>query len=78
MLEQETQPKPWWLSRGMWGPVISMVGSVGMAAGLGFDAGALVEATLVFVTSIGAIVGWWGRREAKQPIDKTRMLPFGK
>ena len=71
----EVKGKPWWLSKGVWGPVIAMVGMIATAAGAQFDAGAFVELLLQLITVLGIGLGWWGRVEAKEPIDMTKIAP---
>ena len=71
----EVKGKPWWLSKGVWGPVIAMVGMIATAAGAQFDAGAFVELLLQLITVLGIGLGWWGRVEAKEPIDMSRIAP---
>lgn len=69
------QPKPWWLSRGVWGPLISVAAIGAQAAGVDADVSGLLSAALEFVTLAGIAVGWWGRVEAKAPISKQQILP---
>ena len=71
----DVQGKPWWLSKGVWGPIIAMIGMVATAAGAQFDAGQFVELLLQLITVLGIGLGWWGRVEAKTPIDKTKIAP---
>lgn len=76
MTEDEiVMSKPWWLSKGVWGPVISILSIAFAQFGLGIDANLLVESLLQFVALLGALLGWWGRIDAKQPIDSRRVLP---
>lgn len=75
VMSEEIQGKPWWLSKGVWGPIIAIVGMAASAAGAQLDAGAFIEAILQLITVIGIGMGWWGRVEAHEPIDKTKVLP---
>ena len=71
----DVQGKPWWLSRGVWGPLIAMAGMIATATGSKFDAGQFVELSFQLITVLGIGLGWWGRVEAKKPIDTTRIAP---
>jgi len=67
--------KPWWLSRGIWGPIIAMASLVAQAVGSQFDVSLFIESGLEFLTLLGLGLGWWGRVEAQIPIDKRAILP---
>jgi len=71
----EVQGKPWWLSKGTWGPVIAILAMAFAQFGVDVDANTLVESLLQIVALLGALLGWWGRVDAKQPIDTKRILP---
>lgn len=71
----EVVGKPWWLSKGVWGPIIAIASMSASAAGSQLDVSAIILHGLELVTVIGIGLGWWGRVEAKEPIDKTRILP---
>lgn len=68
--------KPWWLSRGVWGSAIAIVSIVFSMTGVAVDAGMFVESVLQLIALVGAIFGWWGRVDAKTPIDTQRVVPF--
>lgn len=68
----EISGKPWWLSKGVWGPLIAILSMVFAATGVALDAGVLVEAILQLVALAGALLGLWGRVDAKEPIRRSR------
>lgn len=74
-MEDETQSKPWWLSRGVVGPLISVAAMGAQAAGVDADVSGLLSGALEFITVAGIALGWWGRVEAKTQIDKRKVLP---
>jgi hypothetical protein len=72
----DQQGKPLWLSRGVMGPVVSVLALlIGVVGGVQVDAATqaiivdqvvgLVSAAVVL---IGSVVGIWGRIKARQPI----------
>ena len=76
--------RPWWLSRGVWGSLLTLVAVGAGFAGMGFDAEAATDAVMPIVETIplllagiGAVLSWWGRRNAKAPIDKTLVARIG-
>lgn len=71
----DMQPKPWWLSRGVWGPLISVAAMGAQAAGVDADVSGLLSGALEFITVAGLAMGWWGRVEAQAPINKHQILP---
>ena len=75
MEANEPTPKPWWLSKGVWGPIIAIASVAAQAAGASVDVGSVVTSALELVTVLGVGLGWWGRVEATRPIDKTQILP---
>lgn len=75
---------PWWTSRGVWGSLISLVAVVAGIAGHGFDAQEaadaimpLVELVPLVLGAIGGLLAWWGRTNAKAPIDPTLVARVG-
>jgi hypothetical protein len=72
----DQQFKSWWLSRGVMGPVVSVLALlIGVFGGVQVDAAtqAIIVDQVVGLASagvvlIGSIVGIWGRIRAKQPI----------
>lgn len=78
-MQDETRPpappKPWWLSRGVIGPLIAVAAMGAQAAGVDADVSGLLSGALEFITVAGISLGWWGRVEAKAPIDKKKVLP---
>lgn len=70
-----TTPKPWWLSKGVWGPVIVVIAQGLKMAGHDFDVAGAVNASLDIITILGAALGWWGRVSATAPIDVGRVAP---
>lgn len=73
--EYVVKGKPWWLSKGVWGPIITIASLAGSAAGSAVDAGLILQHGLELMTVVGAALGWWGRVEAREPIDTTQVLP---
>ena len=71
----DVKGKPWWLSRGAWGPVVAMLGMIFSAVGVELDASVVVEGILYLVTFAGVLLGWWGRMDASEAIDKRQVLP---
>ena len=76
--------QPWWISRGMWGPLLTLVAVAAGFAGMGFDAEAATDALMPIVetiplvlAAIGAVISWWGRKNAKAPIDPTLVARLG-
>ncbi|NCC23028.1 MAG: hypothetical protein EOM26_11310 [Alphaproteobacteria bacterium] len=75
---------PWWLSRGVWGSLLTLVAVGAGFLGMGFDADAatdalmpIVEAVPLVIAAIGAVISWWGRKNAKAPIDPTLVARIG-
>lgn len=75
---------PWWTSRGVWGPLISLVAIGAGFVGMGFDAQEatdalipILEAIPLVIAAVGAFVGWWGRKNAQAPIDPTLVARVG-
>ncbi|NCC41400.1 MAG: hypothetical protein EOM21_18635 [Gammaproteobacteria bacterium] len=76
--------RPWWLSRGVWGSILTLVAVGAGFVGMGFDADAatdalmpIVEAVPLVIAAIGAAISWWGRKNAKAPIDPTLVARIG-
>jgi hypothetical protein len=74
-MTEEVKPKPWWLSRGVIGPLISVAAMGAQAAGVDADVSGLLSGALEFITVAGIALGWWGRVEATAPIDKHKVFP---
>ena len=76
--------RPWWLSRGIWGAILTLVAAAAGFAGMGFDATAatdalmpILEAVPLVLAAIGGLMSWWGRKHAKAPIDPTLLARVG-
>jgi len=76
--------KPWWTSKGIWGPILTLVSVAAGLAGYRFSAEEatdaimpLVELIPLVLAAIGGIISWWGRVNAKNPIDKTLVAHIG-
>lgn len=76
--------RPWWLSRGVWGSLLTLVAVAAGFAGMGFDAEQATDALMpiietipLLLAAIGALMSWWGRRHAKAPIDPTLIARVG-
>lgn len=67
--------KPWWQSRTMIGLAVSAVSMIASAAGYSIDAGLLTEVITQALALVGLVVAWWGRVQAKQPIDAAQIAP---
>lgn len=70
--------QPWWISRGVWGSLLTLVAVGAGFAGMGFDAKAatdklmpIIETIPLVLAAIGAVVSWWGRKNAQAPVDPT-------
>ena len=76
--------RPWWLSRGAWGSLLTLVAVAAGFVGMGFDAEVATDALMPIIetiplvlAAIGAVLSWWGRRNAKAPIDPTLVARLG-
>lgn len=76
--------RPWWLSRGMWGPLLTLAAVGAGFAGMGFDAEKATDALMpilevipLVLAAVGAVISWWGRKNAKAPVDPTLMARIG-
>lgn len=75
---------PWWTSRGMWGPLLTMVSVAAGFAGMGFDAAVaatmidqIIQAAPLFFAAVGGFMAWWGRKNAQAPVDPTLVARVG-
>jgi hypothetical protein len=75
MQDEMLPPKPWWLSRGIVGPVIAATAMGAQAVGVDADVSTLLNGALDFLMVAGIALGWWGRVEAKAPIDMSKIFP---
>ena len=73
---------PWWTSRGIWGSLLTLAAVGAGFAGHGFDAQEATDAIMpivelipLFMGAVGGLLAWWGRKNAKAPIDPTLVLP---
>lgn len=70
--ETFTDTKPWYLSKGVMGPVVSIVlGIITTYTGMDFTAEEVDQATVVILgvgTSVFGVIGLWGRLKAKKTI----------
>lgn len=71
----EAASKPWWQSRTIWGAVIVLVAQVALMFGVAIDVPAMTESALSLATLVGAVLAWWGRLQAQQPVSRTRVIP---
>jgi hypothetical protein len=75
---------PWWTSRGIWGSLLTLAAVGAGFAGHGFDAQEATDAIMPIVEliplvmgAIGGLLAWWGRTQAKAPIDPTLVARVG-
>lgn len=68
-------PKPWWMSRGVVGPLISALAMLATVFGVEIDPetqGYVIDQVVAIGTAamviVGAVVGIWGRVKARRPI----------
>jgi hypothetical protein len=76
--------RAWWLSRSVWGSLLTLVAVGAGFLGMGFDADVatdalmpIIETVPLILAALGAVISWWGRRNAKAPIDPTLMARVG-
>ena len=53
--------KPWYLSRAVWGALVTIGAAIAGLFGVSFDEGAVTEAVLQVVAAIGGLTALWGR-----------------
>lgn len=61
-------PKPWYLSRAVWGGIVAAAAGIGAVAGIDIDQPALVELLLAAGGIAGGALGIYGRLRAERPI----------
>lgn len=71
----ETPEKPWWQSRTIWGSIIVMLAQLARLIDIDVDVEGMTDAALSIATLIGALLAWWGRLQAAQPVSRTQVLP---
>lgn len=67
--------KPWWQSRTIWGALIVLIAQLARLVEIDVDVESLTDAALSVATLIGALLAWWGRLQAAQPVSRVQMLP---
>lgn len=67
--------KPWWQSRTIWGALIVLIAQLARLVEIDVDVEGMTDAALSFATLIGAVLAWWGRVQATQPVSRSRVLP---
>ena len=67
--------KPWYLSRGVIGPLVAAVCSLAAIAGWSLDPEEWTEILLALVVLVGSVIGIWGRIRANRPIRVLRARP---
>lgn len=72
---QQTDEKPWWQSRTIWGSIIVVVAQLGRLVEIDVDVEGLTDAVLSIATLLGAVMAWWGRMQAAQPVSRAQVLP---
>ena len=65
---ESLSPKPWYLSRAVWGGIIAAGSALAGLVGLEVDQGAALEIALQVSALIGGALAIWGRVRATRPI----------
>lgn len=73
--ELEAAAKPWWQSRTIWGAVVVLAAQLLRLAEIEVDVDGMTDAALSLATLFGAVMAWWGRLQAQQPVSRTKVIP---